>query len=700
MKQEIFTDVFPIEVNNLPNLTAYRLQTGSGTLQEIGGKLSYRLKKNFGGHWVWTGSRVLTNTPKDQAEINTLIEELWKEEGDVFKQIHSLNLDEAWQRSDTDIAQYVDKGIFSNYDRKIKAVLQKERQDLTNAYVERNYDRRNLVINNKPAISLAISSNMVYKQDLNEYSKTISDLTKLIGIWVADKTKVNFKGAITKIIGTVKEHRTRLLAYKLVPEIQKAIEEASEEELVVQINGKYDYIASCLNIILRMDYISDFNISPTVVTKTFKLSPQARNRLVNNVCAVIKTGGIIPFNSKDYPDLFLTSEDIGFKPELCFGNNQVMQADEKTLVSNLYKFGVFKKSDQFLDQPIKIGLIDARTADTKTEFSKILESELRKLGFESKIVGCAGVNKPNRFEFEHAINRLESTNYHILLALLPDENEMDEDDDSSSYRNFKSLTVNRGIPSQVIQQSTLNSKWAIGNVAMGIIGKTGNIPFVLANPLDYADVVVGIDVAREKKKKLSGSVNATAIARIYFNNGEFLKYSIHDAPLEGETIPKEVLESLFPYDQFQGKRIIIHRDGPFRGNEKQDLKTWGKNIGAEFYFVEILKTGSPRIYMRDKETVNQPPKGTIFQISETEAFMVSSLPPFKDATPQPLQIRTDSDFGIKKALHSVLSLTLLHYGSIRSPRLPVTIHYSDKIGYLTLRGIKPRDLEGKIPFWL
>ena len=52
MKQEIFTDVFPIEVNNLPNLTAYRLQTGSGTLQEIGGKLSYRLKKNFGGHSI------------------------------------------------------------------------------------------------------------------------------------------------------------------------------------------------------------------------------------------------------------------------------------------------------------------------------------------------------------------------------------------------------------------------------------------------------------------------------------------------------------------------------------------------------------------------------------------------------------------------------------------------------------------------
>jgi len=48
----------------------------------------------------------------------------------------------------------------------------------------------------------------------------------------------------------------------------------------------------------------------------------------------------------------------------------------------------------------------------------------------------------------------------------------------------------------------------------------------------------------------------------------------------------------------------------------------------------------------------------------------------------------------------VLALTYLHYGSLRPPRLPVTIHYSDKIAYLALRGIKPKNLEGDIPFWL
>jgi hypothetical protein len=56
----------------------------------------------------------------------------------------------------------------------------------------------------------------------------------------------------------------------------------------------------------------------------------------------------------------------------------------------------------------------------------------------------------------------------------------------------------------------------------------------------------GVDIARDKKKRLAGSINATAIARIYLSDGEFLQYVIHDAPLEGETIPTSVLQALFP----------------------------------------------------------------------------------------------------------------------------------------------------------
>ena len=254
--------------------------------------------------------------------------------------------------------------------------------------------------------------------------------------------------------------------------------------------------------------------------------------------------------------------------------------------------------------------------------------------------------------------------------------------------------------SQVVYRSTLNKPYAMGNIVLGVLSKIGNIPFILGEPLDYADLVVGIDIARQRKRYLAGSVSATAIARIYFSNGEFLRYVIHDTPLEGETIPSHALQSLFPINEFKNKRVVIHRDGYCRGDEKQALTGWGQQIGAEFHLVEVIKTGTPRMYSSIQGNVQQPPKASTFKLNDSEAFVVSSLPPNSGTTPQPLRIRSEASLTIEKATHSVLSLTLLHYGSVKPPRLPVTIHYSDKIAYLALKGIKPRDLEGNIPFWL
>ncbi len=41
-----------------------------------------------------------------------------------------------------------------------------------------------------------------------------------------------------------------------------------------------------------------------------------------------------------------------------------------------------------------------------------------------------------------------------------------------------------------------------------------------------------------------------------------------------------------------------------------------------------------------------------------------------------------------------------NHGSLLQPRLPVTVHYSDKIANLALQGIKPNALEGDRPYWL
>lgn len=292
---------------------------------------------------------------------------------------------------------------------------------------------------------------------------------------------------------------------------------------------------------------------------------------------------------------------------------------------------------------------------------------------------------------------------NIPLAILPnalDDDGEDDGDEWGSYRNLKHLTVGRGIPSQVVQDGTLEKKYAASNVVLGLLGKTGNIPFTLADKMSGVDLIVGLDIARERKTRLAGSMNATAIARIYMSDGEFLRYVIHDAPLEGETIPEGVLQSLFPKLDFENRRVIVHRDGYFRGNEKNTLHAWGRSIGATFHLIEVIKSGTPRIYGFEGAHASMPQKGMMLRLSEREAFVVSSLPPGGNSTPKPIHIRTDGTLPLDLAVESILSLTLLHYGSVRPPRLPVTIHYADKIAYLAMRGIKPRDAEGVTPFWL
>jgi hypothetical protein len=701
---QLFVEVFPILTSTLPQMFAYKLETGGEDASTIGGKLAYRLRRKFKGHWVWASERVVTDTQKPLDEIMSFVEQLWREQPDIFKDLRSVTHDTNWTPTPYAQAIFVANGLFGDIEDKIKQILSRRTQSIGDARVERIHEVRGWVVHGQPAVSISISSRLIYKLDLKSYADNVSSSNELIGLLVGDKTST-VKGKIIKIEGRMGEHRHRLLVLTQREEMEDIIRNASNDELVVRIQSgrnEYEYPISALRIILRTEDFSRFDIDSEQATKTFRIEPAIRSQIVKEISdiAIKKKWVVEAYNSKNFPNIFNKAYEKGFTSNILFGGGKVDKYDEKTLLRNLYNHGLYKISSRFQGgSPINIGIISALKHTRTDKFCQELQKTLEHLNFESNFVSEEKIQGFSRVDLENAIESLQTKKPDILLVFFPDE--LDEDDEEwGAYYHLKSLTVGRGIASQVVYQSTLDNQYAMANIVLGILGKTGNIPFILAEPLPYADLVVGIDIAHERKKRLAGSINATAIARIYFSNGEFLRYVLHDAPLEGETIPENVLQSLFPIGEFKGKRVVIHRDGYFRGEEKQALKDWAQKIGAEFYLVEVIKTGTPRLYRMQGEKIQQPFKGDAFKLSSTEAFLVSSLPPFKDATPQPLRIRTDGTLTIEQAIHSVLSLTLLHYGSVRPPRLPVTIHYSDRIAYLALRGIKPKDLEGIIPFWL
>ncbi|MCH8908666.1 MAG: hypothetical protein IH840_16385 [Candidatus Heimdallarchaeota archaeon] len=116
--------------------------------------------------------------------------------------------------------------------------------------------------------------------------------------------------------------------------------------------------------------------------------------------------------------------------------------------------------------------------------------------------------------------------------------------------------------------------------------------------------------------------------------------------------------------------------------------------------VEILKRYQPRSYRRHRGTLDRPHKGDLFLLNDNEILYVSTLPPMKSGTPQPIQIRLVEGISVNEAIASVYYLTLIHHGSVRAPKHPITIHYSDKIAGFAMKGIMPKNLEGSIPYWL
>ncbi|MBI4298636.1 MAG: hypothetical protein HY666_02640 [Chloroflexi bacterium] len=701
--QQVFVEVFPVQASSIPKLFAYRLELGRADASTVGGKLAYRLRRTLGGHWVWTSGRLVADTQKGVAAIMKVVSALWSEQPDIFKDLRRVVEDPDWRSTPQVNADFVARGLIPDLEPKLRSLLAEKRQDLGDAFVDRVYDTRSWVVQGRPAVSISISSRLIHKQDLKTYASSLTSLDDLLGLWAADKTS-SLKGEIVEIIGPLREHRERLLALTQREEMQGIIQKTPDDETVVRLlsgHNEYEYVVSALRIIVRMEDLRRFRLSSQQALKGLRSEPGVRSNLIKPISDLVKDAGLVSnaFNSAQSPGVFVPGSAIGFKPELRFGNNQKRSANERTLLRDLRDCGLFCKSSKFSGRAIRIAVLNAMQRANAADFLSRLRQEIVSLGFQVDFIGEQRVQTGTRVDMEIAINNLSQLTPDVIVAFFPGQ-PIEEEDESGIYNVFKSLTVSRGIPGQVVYDLTLDKQYALANIVLGVLSKVGNVPFVLGEPLPYADLVVGIDIARERKRRLAGSINATAIARIYFTNGEFLRYVIHDAPLEGETVPDGVLQSLFPVNEFKDKRVVIHRDGYFRGGEKQALRNWAQRIGGTFHLVEVIKTGTPRLYASSGSFIGQPPKGTAFKLSDTEAFLVSTLPPFTNATPQPLHVRSDPPLKVEQAIHSILSLTLLHYGSLRLPRLPVTIHYSDRIAYMALRGIKPRELEGNVPFWL
>ncbi|MEH2026245.1 Piwi domain-containing protein [Nostoc sp.] len=540
-------------------------------------------------------------------------------------------------------------------------------------------------------------------------------------------------GTITQLI---KEpsliHKQKLIKQAKNEISKKALQDDLSDKFLVAVKfgkGKklYEYGITALRPCVTSETASKFGVNWGELLKQTKILYKERTKLLTTYKEeaenALNNYGFelgISINSRHYPELFWQPQVPIEDTPLLFGNG-VISAQSKIL-TGLSRGGVYRRHNKFSDpsRPIRITVLNLCEVGLD-EFIKQLKERLKSYKFESLFVinsillkNFSGTKaRATVEEVVNELNELMEIKPDIVLAFLPQsDRNADEEEGGSLYHKIYDLLLSRQIASQMIYENTLKNpdyyKDILHQVVPGILAKLGNLPFVLAEPLEIADCFIGLDISRESKTKLSGTMNACASMRLYGKQGEFIRYLLKDTLIQGEEIPKQFLEGLLPKKEFEGKIVLIYRDGPFCGQEVANLLEWAEAIGCKLILVECRKSNIPRLYNLVNKTIAAPEKGLALRISSTEAVLVTTEVTEKMGLAYPLRLTVITGNHpalisppIEQVVETTLKLTLLHYGALKMPRLPMPVYGAHKMAKLRLKGIYPSSmLEGDRQFWL
>lgn len=587
----------------------------------------------------------------------------------------------------------------------------------------------------QPAITLTMKSKFLLTKTLADFylnhpekhnpEKLLIDLN--VRSFSGD---IQGNGTITQLI---KEpsliHKQKIINLAKSEISKQALQDDLSDKLLVAVKfgkGKklYEYGMTALRPCVTSETASRFGVNWGELLKQTKILYKERTKLLatykEEAENALNNYGFelgISINSRHYPELFWQPQVRIEDTPLLFGNG-VISAQSKIL-TGLSKGGVYRRHNKFSDPSRQIRITVLNLCEVGfDDFIQKLKERLKSYKFESlfvpKSISLKNLSDTQaRAKVEEVVNELMEIPPEIVLVFLPQsDRNADEEEGGSLYHKIYDLLLRRQIASQMIYEDTLknpdNYKNILNQVVPGILAKVGNLPFVLSESLPIADYLIGLDISRESKSKLAGTVNACASIRLHGKQGEFIRYRLEDALIEGEEIPKRVLEKLLPAKELEGKIVLIHRDGRFCGQEVANLLEWAEAIGCKLILVECRKSGSPRLYNFVNKTITAPKKGLALRVSSTEAVLVTTQVTEEMGLADPLRLTVITanhpaliSPPIEQVVEITLKLTLLHHGALKMPRLPMTVYGAHKTAKLRLKGIYPSSmLEGDCQFWL
>lgn len=732
------SEIFPITAASSLKLVSFRLSPQVG--REIGNSLSWHFSKQFPGVaviWCKESFWILAQSDKQiplkekwKEALETIQEKIKDKIGDRIYYIQRVK--EPVVDAEV-IAQLAVRILKINCRFSNRTVL-----DENKVKVKRECDfwAETFEVNSKAesAITLTPRTRFLYNETLDVFLNNHpyrNDPEKLLtGLFVRD-IESNGTATIVEINGTIGERRDQLIKQATGSTSREKLLSAPDEQPVVSVefsknSHPYDYAMAALRPCITPYTASKFELEYGALLRKTKITADERKQLLSQykqdahqalVGYGLKLEKQCLNNGKQYSGLFWKPPTKLEDTLLLFGNN-VTSTRGRTL-SGLYKGGVYRLHKEFLSpaRKIRAGVLNFTAVDD-IPFARGLQQELNKhknnkfqIGFAKENIRQASLENLSTTEakvkVETLVDEVSQVPVDLVLVFLPQSDRAKDDSDGDSiYAWVYRRLLRRRVASQVIYEKTLReqSRFVYQQVVPGILAKLGNLPFVLAEPLSIADRFIGLDISRRSKKNGKGSINACASVRLYDNTGEFIRYQIaNDSLAEGEEIPGAILQDFFPIKDFKNKKVLIYRDGLFRGDEIKNLVAWGQAINSEFVLVECIKSQIPRLHNVSNKKLQHPTRGLTLFLSPTEAIVVTTQVPPKIGLPRPLRLKVREEgasVDIKTLVDTTLKLTLLHHGSLKDPRLPIPLFGADRIAYRRLQGIYPGELEGNKQYWL
>ena len=290
-------------------------------------------------------------------------------------------------------------------------------------------------------------------------------------------------------------------------------------------------------------------------------------------------------------------------------------------------------------------------------------------------------------DYKRAANKLKKIEgLDMVIALVPDE--IDED---GPYNPFKTIWAESNIPSQMISLNTANlflnettgnhSKFYLFNIVLGILGKTGGIPWIVKDMPGNVDCFVGLDVAT-----MEAGIHYPACSVVFDKYGRLLSFYKPKQAQKGEKIEIRILQDIFDqvifsYEEEYGetpKSIVIHRDG-FSNENDEWYHNYFCSKGISYTIVEVRKNISSKLIRYVDDEIVNPEIGNCVW-NQKEAYLVTTNMKNKKGSPNPILIEKKcGDIKMSDIITQILCLSQLHVGSIQKTRLPITTEYADKI---------------------